>query len=61
MNINEYSIPDIINVLEQDYGYNDINYKSVWLYRMELIHELTSFPILKLTDIIEVDETFIRE
>ena len=61
MTINSYSIPDMINVLEKDYGCNGINYKTVWLWRMKLIHALASLPMPKLTGIVQVDETFIRE
>lgn len=61
MTINSYSIPDMINVLEKDYGCDGINYKTVWLWRMKLIHALASLPMPKLTGIVQVDETFIRE
>lgn len=61
MTINNYSLPDMINVLEKDYGCEGINYKTVWLWRMKLIHALASLPMPKLTGIIQIDETFIRE
>ncbi|WP_418884576.1 transposase, partial [Blautia hydrogenotrophica] len=61
MIINSYSLPDMINVLEKEYGCAEINYKTVWLWRMELPHALASLLMPKLTGIIQVDETFIRE
>ena len=61
MIINSYSLPDMINVLEKDYGCAGINYKTVWLWRMKPIHAFASLPMPKLTGIIQVDETFIRK
>ena len=61
MTINSYSIHDMINVLTKDYGCEGINYKTVWLWRMKLIHTLAEMPMPKLTGVVQVDETFIRE
>jgi transposase-like protein len=61
MTLNNYSLHSMINVLTQDYGCKGINYKTVWLWRMKLIHALASFPMPKLSGVIQVDETFIRE
>lgn len=61
MTINSYSIHDMINVLTKDYGCEGINYKTVWLCRMKLIHTLAEMPMPKLTGVVQVDETFIRE
>lgn len=52
--INNYSLSDMINVLEKDYGCEGINYKAVWLWRMKLIHALASLPMPKLTGIIKL-------
>ena len=59
MTINSYSIHDMINVLTKDYGCKGINYKTVWLWRMKLIHTLAEMPMPKLTGVVQVDETFI--
>lgn len=61
MTINNYSIQSMVNVLEDDFGCVGINPKTVWLWRMKLIHALASIPQPKLTGIIQVDETFVRE
>jgi transposase-like protein len=61
MTLNEYSIDSMINVLEKDYGCEGINRKTVWLWRMKLIHALAAMPMPTLTGIIQVDETFVRE
>ena len=61
MTINNYPIQSMVNVLVDDYGCVGINYKTVWLWRMKLIHVLASLPQPVLTGIIQVDETFIRE
>lgn len=61
MTLNHYSIHDMINVLEKDYGCFGINYKTVWLWRMKLINSLANMPMPTLSGIVQVDETFIRE
>lgn len=61
MTINNYSIPSMINVLVEDFGCAGINYKTVWLWIMKLIHALASIQQPVLTGIVQVDETFIRE
>lgn len=61
MTINNYSIQSMVNVLEADYGCAGINPKTVWLWRMKLIHALASIPQPVLTGVIQVDETFVRE
>lgn len=61
MVLNNYSISAMINVLTDDYGCVGINYKTVWLWRMKLIHALASLPQPVLTGVVQVDETFIRE
>lgn len=61
MTINGYSIQAMVNVLENDYGCTGINPKTVWLWRMKLIHAMASIPQPVLTGVIQVDETFVRE
>lgn len=61
MTINNYSLSAMITVLEEDFGCAGINRKTVWLWRMKLIHALASIQQPVLTGIVQVDETFIRE
>ena len=61
MTINGYSLKTMVNVLENDFGCVGINIKTVWLWRLKLIHALASLPQPVLTGIIQIDETFIRE
>ena len=61
MTLNNYSIEKTVNVLEKDFGCIGINPKTVWLWRMKLIHALASFPMPKLSSVIQVDETLVRE
>lgn len=51
MTLNNYSIDDMIQVLEKDYGCSGINRKTVWLWRIKLIHALASLPMPKLTGV----------
>ena len=61
MTINNLSIKKMINILENDYGCTNINEKTVWLWRMKLIHSIATLPMPKSNGVIQVDETFIRE
>ncbi len=61
MTLNNYSLDDMIQVLEKDFSCSGIDKKTIWLWRLKLIHALTSMPQPKLTGVIQVDETFIRE
>lgn len=61
MTLNNISLENMLKTLENDYNCTGINIKTVWLWRMKLIHALSKFPMPKLSGIIQVDETFIRE
>ena len=61
MTLNNYSIERTVNVLEKDYHCVGIDPKTVWLWRLKLIHAMAACPMPLLTGIIQVDETFIRE
>lgn len=61
MTLNNYSLNNIKTVLEKDYGCRGISPKTIFLWKHKLIHALASFPMPKLTGVIQIDETFIRE
>ena len=61
MTLNNYSIEKTVNVLEKDYHCAGIDPKTVWLWRLKLIHAMAAYPMPKLSGVIQVDETFIRE
>lgn len=61
MTINSMSLKEMENVLEKDYGCTGINHKTLFSWRHKLIHALASPPMPKLSGVIQVDETFVRE
>lgn len=61
MTLNDDSLADIQTVLEQDYGCAGINIKTVFAMRMKLIHAMAAVEPPKLTGIIQMDESFVRE
>ena len=61
MTINNYSLEKMLNVLEQDYNCTNINIKTLWHWRLKLIHAVASLQQPKLSGVIQIDETFIRE
>lgn len=61
MIISSYSLKEIQNVLEKDYGCVGINEKTIFLWKHKLIHSIASLPMPKLSGVVQIDETFIRE
>lgn len=61
MIINSFSINQMQNVLEKDYGCTGINHKTIFLWKHKLLHAISVLPMPKLSGVVQVDETFIRE
>lgn len=61
MVLNDYSVIDMKHTLETDYNCAGIDKKTIWHWRMKLIHALASLPMPELTGVIQIDETFVRE
>lgn len=61
MIINSFSLKEMENVLEKDYGCVGINHKTLFLWKHKLIHAIASLPMPELSGIVQIDETFIRE
>lgn len=61
MTLNDDSILKMQAVLEQDFGCKGINEKTLFSMRLKLIHAMASIEPPKLTGVIQMDETFIRE
>lgn len=61
LTINRYSLHDIKTVLEEDFGCHGINYRTLFLWRHKLIYAISQLPQPKLSGVIQIDETFVRE
>ncbi|WP_128426686.1 IS1 family transposase [Gudongella oleilytica] len=61
MTINHRPLETMQNVLVEDYGCAGINLKTIWLWRLKLIHALATMETPMLSGIVQIDETFIRE
>jgi transposase-like protein len=61
MTIYHFSLKEMQNVLEKDYGCIGISENTIFLWKHKLIHAVASLPMPKLSGVIQVDETFIRE
>lgn len=61
MVLNDDSLETIRTVLIQDFGCAGINIKTVFAMRMKLIHAMAAIEPPKLTGVIQMDETHIRE
>lgn len=61
MTINSFSLKEIQNALEKDYGCIGINNKTIFLWKHKLIHAIASLPMPKLSGVVQIDEAFIRE
>ena len=60
MTLNSYSLKAMKTVLINDYGCIGISPKTIFLWKHKFIHALASFPMPKLTGVIQIDETFER-
>lgn len=61
MVLNDNSLADIKSVLEQDFGCEGIDIKTVFAMRMKLIHAMAAVEPPKLIGVIQMDESFLRE
>lgn len=61
MTINGFSLDKMQTVLSKDYGCKDINIKTLFLWRHKLIYAISKLEQPKLTGVIQIDETFVRE
>jgi|LGVF01.1.fsa_nt_gb transposase-like protein len=61
MTLNGYSLKNMRQVLEEDYGCIGIDHKTVFLWRHKLLFALANMPLPQLSGIVQIDETFIRE
>ena len=60
MTIYHQPLETMHNVLVNDYGYVGIDIKTIWLWRLKLVHDIASMDTPKLSGIVQIDETFIR-
>jgi transposase-like protein len=61
MVLNDDSLETMKTVLEQDFGCDGINIKTIFAMRLKLIHAMAGIEPPKLTGVIQADETHIRE
>lgn len=61
MTINNIPLRAMHNILIKDYGCYGIDLKTIWLWRMKLIHAIATMKTPKLSGVVQIDETFIRE
>lgn len=61
MTLNYASLEDMQVRLEQDFGCEGINLKTLFFMRMKLIYAMAAMEQPKLTGVIQADETVIRE
>lgn len=61
MVLNDDSLQTMQTVLENDFGCEGINVKTLFAMRLKLIHAMASIEPPKLTGVIQMDETHIRE
>lgn len=61
MVLNDDSLETMKTVLEQDFACEGINIKTIFAMRLKLIHAMAAIPPPKLTGVIQLDESFVRE
>ena len=61
MILNDFSLDAMMNVLVNDFACEGLDKRTLMLWREKILHAMASVPMPKLTGVIQVDETFIRE
>ncbi len=59
--LTHHSIQHIHQVLVEDDGYKNLDYKTVYVWCHKIIHAIAQKPMPRLSGVIQVDETFFRE
>ena len=59
--LNDTSISRTERILKQDLKCEGIDAKTIWLWRLKIMHALAAHPLPKLSGVVQVDETFLRE
>ena len=61
MTLNDDALLTMKTVLEQDFGCQGINVKTLFAMRIKLVHAMANIEPPKLTGVIQMDESFVRE
>lgn len=61
LTLNGYSLNEIRHKLVEDYHYHGIDRKTIFLWRHKIVNALASIPQPRLSGVVQVDETFVRE
>jgi len=61
LTLNNTSIAEMKHILAKDFGCFGIDQKTLLLWRHKIIKALTKMPQPKLSGVVQVDETFVRE
>lgn len=61
MTLDDDSLEDIQTVLERDYDCKGVNIKTIFHMRLKLLYAMAAIPQPRLTGVIQMDETFLRE
>lgn len=61
MVLNHYPMEHMQETLKKDFGLDDINYKTVFMWQHKILHAMAEMPMPKLNGVIQIDETFFRE
>ncbi len=61
MVLNHYPMEHMQETLKKDFGLDDINYKTVFMWQHKILHAMAEMPMPKLDGVVQIDETFFRE
>jgi hypothetical protein len=60
MTINNYSLNNMQRILEHNYHFTGIDYKTLFLWQHKLIHAVAQMQQPQLSGVVQIDETFIQ-
>jgi len=61
MILTHYPMQHMQETLKKDFGLDDINYKTVFMWKHKILHAMAEMPMPKLDGVVQIDETFFRE
>lgn len=61
MILNHYPMEHMLEALIKDFGLDNLDLKTIFLWTHKILHAMTSMPCPSLSGVVQIDETFFRE
>ena len=61
MVLNHYPMEHMLELLKKDFGLDNLDLKTIFLWTHKILHTMASMPCPSLSGVVQIDETFFRE